>query len=221
MPSSPGQGTSKSVNGEGVKNSRQQGKSSAPNECLCYQCKQPGHLKKDCPELPYCSKIRTTGHIPARCPTKQQDSRQPNKGCEFQEEGSGKNHKTCREEWKRAQDQPQFSNKDNECLNCAGDHRTRDCSTRQQHQAPTTSNPVSGSCIYQHQNQFPIMPSQQHSFPQQHSPQSQYTVGVTTPTLMVNNPQFQPGLQGHQQPPAQVPPVNQQANYQARPPPPV
>ena len=63
------------------------------------------------------------------------------------------------------------------------------------------------------------MPSQQHSSPQQHSPQSQSTVGVTTPTLMVNNPQFQPGLQGHQQPPAQVPPVNQQANYQARPPP--
>ena len=61
------------------------------------------------------------------------------------------------------------------------------------------------------------MPSQQHSSPQQHLPQSQSTVGVTTPMVMVNNPQFQPGLQGHQQPPAQVPPVNQQANYQARP----
>ena len=34
VPSSPGQGTSKWC--EGVKNSRQQGKSSAPNECLCY-----------------------------------------------------------------------------------------------------------------------------------------------------------------------------------------
>ena len=67
---SSGQGTSKSVNGEGVKNSRQQGKSSASDECFCYQCKQPGHLKKDFPELPYCSKCRTRGHIPARCPTK-------------------------------------------------------------------------------------------------------------------------------------------------------
>ena len=182
VPGSPGQGTSKSVNGEGVKNSRQQGKSSAPNECLCYPCKQPDHLKKDCPELPYCSKCRTRGHIPARCPTKLQDSRQLNKGHKFQEGGSGKNHKTRRGEWKRAQDQPQFSNKDNKCLNCTGDDRTHDCPTRQRHQAPTTNNPASGSGIYQHQNKFPIMPSQQHSSPQQHSPQSQSTLGVTTPT---------------------------------------
>ena len=83
VPGSPGQGTSKSVNGEGVKNCRQQGKSSAPNECLCYCCKQPGYLKKDCPEVPYCSKCRTKGHIPARCPTKQRYSRQPNERCKF------------------------------------------------------------------------------------------------------------------------------------------
>ena len=44
---------------------------------------------------------------------------------------------------------------------------------------------------------------------------SQSTVGVTTPTLMVNNPQFQQGFQ--QQPPAPVPQINQQANYQVRP----
>ena len=118
----------------------------------------------------------------------------------------------------KAQDQPQFSNKDNKCLNCAGDHRTHDCPTRQQHQAPTTSNPASGSSIYQHQSQFPNMPSQHHYSPQQHLPQSQSTVVVTTPMLMVNNPQFQPSLQGHHQSPAQVPLVNQQANYLARPP---
>ena len=32
---------------------------------------------------------------------------------------------------------------------CAGDHQSRDCPMRQQHQANTTSNPASGSGIYQ------------------------------------------------------------------------
>ena len=37
-----------------------------------------------------------------------------------------------REEWKRAQDQPQFLHKNNRCLHCAGDHQTHDCPMRQQ-----------------------------------------------------------------------------------------
>ena len=78
-----------------------------------------------------------------------------------------------------------------------------------------TSNPVSSTGIYQNHNQFSNT-SPQHSSPsQQHSQQSQSTVGLTTPTLMVNNPPFQQGLQ--QQPPAPIPPVNQQTNYQVRP----
>ena len=86
--------------------------------------------------------------------------------------------------------------------------------TRQQHQAPTTSNNARGTGIYQNLNQFSNT-SPQHSSPsQQHYQQSQSTIGVTTPTLTVNNPQFQPGFQ--QQPPAPVPQVNQQANYQVR-----
>ena len=121
----------------------------------------------------------------------------------------------CREEWKRAQDQPQYSHKNNRCLSCAGDHQTCDYPTRQQHQAPTTSNPASGTGIYQNHNQSSNT-SPQHSSPsQQHSQQSQSTVGITTPTLMVKNPPFQQGLQ--QQPPAPIPPVNQQTNYQVRP----
>ena len=60
----------KSLNGERVKNNRQQGRSNAQDEQLCFHCKQPGHLKKDCPEQPYCSKYRTKGHIPAKCPAK-------------------------------------------------------------------------------------------------------------------------------------------------------
>ena len=72
----------KSFNGERVKNSGKQATTSTRNtqdNQLCFRCKQPGHLKKDCPELPYCSKCRTRG--PAKCPTKQQDYRWQNERC--------------------------------------------------------------------------------------------------------------------------------------------
>ena len=57
-------------------------------------------------------------------------------------------------------------------------------------------------------------PHSSHS--QQHSQQSQSTVGITTPTLTVTNPQFPPNFQ--HLPPAPVSQVNQQLNYQVRPP---
>ena len=215
MSSSPLQHIPKSVNGEGVKSTKQENRSSAPDGQLCFCCKQPGHLKKDCPEQPYCSKCRTRGHIPAKCPSKQQGNRPTHERHECQEEVRNQSHETRIEEWKRSQDQPKFSHKDNRYLHCASEYKTHDCPTRQQHQAPTTSNHARGTGIYQNLNQFPNT-SPQHSSPSQpHSQQSQSTVGVTTPTLMVNNPQFQQGFQ--QQSPAPVRQVNQQANYQVRP----
>ena len=81
--SSPQQHVPKSVNGEGVKSSKQENRSSAPDGRLCFCCKQPGHLKKDCPEQPYCSKCRTRGHIPAKCPSKQQGNRSTHDGHKF------------------------------------------------------------------------------------------------------------------------------------------
>ena len=78
MPNTPEEKIPKLLNGEGVKNSRKQVTTSTTNaqdSRLCFRCKQLGHLKKDCPELPYCSKCRTQGHIPVKFPTKQQDSR--------------------------------------------------------------------------------------------------------------------------------------------------
>ena len=81
-----------------------------------------------------------------------------------------------------------------------------DCPARQQPHPPT-SNPANGTGIYKNNSQF-----QNHS-PQQHSQQSASTVGISTPTLMVNN-QLQMGpQQGQQQHPSpQIPPVSQQAN---------
>ena len=49
MSSSPIQHIPKSVNGEGVKSSKPENRSSASDGQLCFHCKQPGHLKKDCP----------------------------------------------------------------------------------------------------------------------------------------------------------------------------
>ena len=133
VPDTPEEKIPKSLNGEGVKNSRKQATTSTTttqDSRLYFRCKQLGHLKKDCPELPYCSKCRTRGHIPAKCPTKQQDNSWWDKRCE----STDKRWETHREDWKKSQDRPQFSNKTNKCLNCAGDRGTRDCPKRQQPQ---------------------------------------------------------------------------------------
>ena len=86
---------------------------------------------------------------------------------------------------------------------------------RQQQQATTTSNPASGTGIYQNTSQFSNTSPPHSSHSQQHSQQSQSTVGITTPTLTVTNPQFPQSFQ--HPPPAPVPQVNQQLNYQVRP----
>ena len=194
--SSPLQHIPKSANGEGVKNNKQATRPNTTDGPLCFQCKQPGHLKKDCPEQLYCSRCRTRGHVPARCPSKQQGN------WPDQEENSQR-HGTHREEHKRSQDQPQFLHINNRCLHCAGDHQSHNCPTRQQHQANTTSNPASGSGIYQNTSKFAnTSPTSQ---------QSQSTVGIITPTLPVTNPPLQHNFQHPL-------PINPHLNYQAQPP---
>ena len=47
----------KSTNNSQVKCSKQQPRQQ--DECLCFYCNQPGHLKRNCPKIPYCSKCRT------------------------------------------------------------------------------------------------------------------------------------------------------------------
>ena len=134
VPNTPEDKVSKSNGGQGVKSSAQDG-------WTCFRCKQPGHLKKDCPELPYCSICHTRGHIPAK------DEKHKN------------GEQQMDENWKRAQDQPQFSNPNNRCLHCAGDHGSCDCPTRHQYQAPPTNNSVGSTGINSQYSPHFLQPS--------------------------------------------------------------
>ena len=105
----------KSTNGSQVKCSKPQPRQQ--DEHLCFYCNQLGHLKRNCPEIPYCSKCRTRGHTLDKCTSKPQ---QNGHTCQTGE---------SRDQWRRNQDLPQFSNHHNRCLHCAGDHQTKDCAT--------------------------------------------------------------------------------------------
>ena len=102
----------KSTNSSQVKCSKQQQRQQ--NERLCFYCNQPGHLKRSCPEIPYCSKCRTRGHAPHRCTNKPQRNSTHLKL---------ENPETNIKETKISQ----FSSHHNRCLQCAGDHPTANC----------------------------------------------------------------------------------------------
>ena len=200
----------KLADGKGVKNS-------SATDKVCFQSKQPEHLKKDCPEPPYCFKCRTKGHIPAKCPLTNQDKQQQNKRCESNQETAEK-HESHREDWKKAQDQPQFSNPDNRCLNCAGNHRTHDCPMRQQHQAPPINNPVNGQGINNSPSHFT------HQSPQQQLQQNQSTGQnhrqPTPPIQHLNQQVRPPTLQYNQYQVPQASPLLAQPQYNRNIPPP-
>ena len=102
----------KSGDGTRVKCSKQQPRQ--PDECLCFHCNLPGHFKRNCPKIPYCSKCRTKGHT-------------------GQMHQQVTENQTCtpagepRDQQKRNDDLPQFSSSHNKCLQCAGDHQTTNC----------------------------------------------------------------------------------------------
>ena len=103
----------KSADGTQVKCSKQQPRQ--PDEHLCFHCNLPGHLKRSCPKIPYCSKCRTKGHTQDRCTNRPQRIRHTHP--------AGK----PRDQQKRKDNLPQFSSHHNKCLQCAGDHQTTNC----------------------------------------------------------------------------------------------
>ena len=103
----------KSADGTRVKRSKQQTRQ--PDEHLCFHCNLPGHIKRNCPEIPYCSKCRTKGHMQDRCMNKLQQTRHTHPAGE------------PRDQQKRKDDLLQFSSHHNKCLQCGGDHHAAVC----------------------------------------------------------------------------------------------
>ena len=103
----------KSADGTRVKRSKQQPRQ--PDERLCFHCNLPGHLKRNCPKIPYCSKCRTKGHSQDRCINRPQQTRCTHPAGE------------PRDQQRRNDNLPHFSSRYNKCLQCAGDHQTANC----------------------------------------------------------------------------------------------
>ena len=165
---SPADTRTKSKNGQGVKQSK-----SLPADkpdTTCWRCKQPGHLKRDCPMPPFCVKCRQEGHLPYKCP--QQNNRNDSSTTQVQTTVD-----------------PHFSNIRNKCIHCGGEHKPAVCQTKTWLQtAPSSSSWTSQPGI------TGASKNNTNTFPPQGTKNSLSTVGGTPPTLVVNN---SPVPQGH------------------------
>ena len=171
----------KSADGSRVKCCKQQPRQQ--NGRLCFYCNQASHIRRDCPEILYCSRCRMRGHPSDKCMSKPQRSQNT---CQSGE---------SREPPKRNENLPQFLNQQNLCLHCAGDHQTATCMTTQQQQGTSTN---TGTTIPQNSpNTTQSSSSSSHS--QTSRPHSQSTLHVQMPTLNINAPPFPSNL--HQVPP--------------------
>ena len=182
----------KSADGSQVKCSKQ--KPRQQNRCLCFYYNQAGHLKRDCPKIPYCSRCRTRGHPSDRCASKLQRIRHT---CQPRE---------SRDKQKRNEDLPQFSSQQNMCLHCAGDHQTATCTMTRQQQTPNNS---TGTPIHQNSPNTLLFSSSSQS--QTSRPHSQSTLHVQMPTLNINAPSFPSNL--HQAPPPPLTQNNPSTSY--------
>ena len=158
---SPVDTRTKSKNGQGVKQSK-----SLPADkpdITCWRCKQPGHLKRDCPMPPFCVKCRQEGHLPYKCP--QQSNRNNSSTTQVQTTVD-----------------PCFSNVRNKCIHRGGEHEPAICPTKNRLQtAPSNTSWTSQPGI------TGAGKNNTNTFPPQGMKNSLSTVGGTPPTLVVNN----------------------------------
>ena len=151
----------KSKNGQGVKQSKNL--AADKPDVICWRCKQPGHLKRDCPLPPFCVKCRQEGHLPYKCP--QQNKRNGSSTTQVQTTVD-----------------PRFSNIRNKCIHCGGEHEPALCPMKTQLQmAPSSSSWTSQPGITSAGKNNP------NTFSQQGTKDSLSTIGSTPPTLVVNN----------------------------------
>ena len=161
---------SKSTNGQGVKQTLSTSSSTSTSTekagPICWNCGEAGHLKRNCPNPPYCSKCKQKGHLPVKYPLR------------------GKRKETSQTP-QRAQQTPvdqRFSNIRNKCIHCGGDHASGMCPTRTQPQtAPSTVGypAYNGSTSAGKTNDNASCPYS--------TKNSQSAAGSTTPSSLVNN----------------------------------
>ena len=179
---SPVDTRTKSRNGQGVKKSK-----SLPADKLdviCWRCKQPGHLKHDCPMPPFCVKCRQEGHLPYNCP--QQNNRNTSSSTQAQ-----------------ATVDHQFSNIRNKCIHCGGGHEPAVCPTKTGlHTTPNNSEWTSPPGI------VGTGKNNTNVFPPQYTTNSLSTAGGTPPTLVANNLPMQHGHPTTNQVPQATPQVS-------------
>ena len=113
---SPADTRTKSKNGQGIKQSKNL--AADKQDVICWRCKQPGHLKHNCPMPPFCIKCRQESHLPYKCP--QQNKRNDSLTTQVQTTVD-----------------PHFSNTRNKCIHCGG--RTRTCTMP--NEDPVTNGP--------------------------------------------------------------------------------
>ena len=179
---SPVDTRTKSKNGQGVKKSK-----SLPADkpdVTCWRCKQPGHLKCDCPMPPFCVKCRQEGHLPYNCP--QQNNRNTSSTTQVQ---TTVDH--------------QFPNVRNKCIHCGGEHKPAACPMKTGLQTASnslnwTSQPgITGTGK-----------NNTNAFHPQCMTNSLSTAGGTPPTLVVNNLPMQHGHTTTNQVPRATPQVS-------------
>ena len=184
----------KSKNGQGIKRSK---KSPADKlDTICWRCKQPGHLKRNCPMPPFCVKCRQEGHLPYNC--LQQNNRNASANIPAQ-----------------AMVDHQFSNIRNNCIHCGGLHKPAACPTRAGlHTASTTPKGTQQpGIISTNKNNTNV-------FPPQFTVNGLSTAADTPPTRVVNNLPTQHGHTTVNQTPRATPQVSphmSQNQYNAQP----